>query len=64
MATISYIAKKDFKYDGKLIQAGTEWKPGGARFDAQVKEHLVNPIERIVNPRAKKRTVKRGTSNK
>ena len=64
MTTINYIAKKTFKYNGRMVKAGTEWKTAGAKFDAQVKEHLVNPVERIANPTAKKRAVKRGTSSK
>ena len=64
MATINYIAKKNFKYNKKLVKAGSEWKPGGFKFDAQVKEHLVNAIERVSNPTAKKRAVKRGTVSK
>ena len=64
MATINYIAKKDFKYNGRMVKAGAEWKPAGAKFDAQVKEHLVNSVERIANPTAKKQAVKRGTRSK
>ena len=64
MPTINYIAKKDFKYNGRIVKAGTAWKPAGAKFDAQVKEFLVNAVERVSNPTAKKRVVKRGTSSK
>ena len=64
MPTINYIAKKTFKYDGKMIEAGTKWTPGGHKFDAQVKMYLVNSVERVANPTAKKRAVKRATSSK
>ena len=60
MATINYIAKKDFKYDGKLIRAGTEWKPGGNKYDAQIVDFLVNPIvKKVVSKRRKANVAKR-----
>lgn len=53
MTTIKYIAKKQFKYNGNVLKTGDEWQPVGSKFDAQVKEHLVN-IEEITK-RAKRR---------
>ena len=60
MTTIKYVAKKQFKYDGKTIKAGGEWKPNGAKFDAQVKEHLVNTEE--ITKRPAKRKAANGAS--
>ena len=42
---VKYIARQRFKYDGKWLKAGDEWKPVGARYDESIiRNRLVSTV--------------------
>lgn len=59
-----WIAKRKFKYAGKVLHRGDVWEPVGGRNDAGIKRHLVELVEREAPERAStSRRRKKKTSN-
>jgi len=68
MATVKYLARKKFKYDGKVLSPGDEWQPVGGKWDNSIKEHFIQVVEQPEpeQPKPKRRTRRKasGTSSK
>ena len=69
---MQYVARKQFKYDGRWFQPGDVWEPVGGRFDAQIIRNKFVVIEEADEPETEadetearpRRQVKRGATKR
>lgn len=57
---MNYVARKRFKYDGKILEPGDVWTPAGGKFDESIKRHFVIAQE-VEQPKTQ---TKRGRTRK